>query len=53
MHSDEVTSVCFMPGCDTMFYTAGQDGMLNLIDLNGDIEDDFLEASYQSTQSIV
>lgn len=53
LHSDECTSVKFNPHSPNFILTAGEDCLLNLLDLkDAENEDEYLEASYTSEQPL-
>lgn len=53
LHSDECTSVKFNPYQPNFVLTAGEDCVLNLLDLkDAEKEDDYIEASYTSEQPL-
>ena len=51
VHADDVTSTVFNKE-GSLILTCGEDGLLNLIDLKGEKEDDFLYGSYCSEQPL-
>lgn len=52
-HGNDVTGVAFHKTKPNIAISCGQDYLLNLYDLNGDKEDDYIESSFTSNQPLI